>query len=102
MDLVIDRTHYPVESGRRSNLRHRPIGLGVQGMADLFMKIRVPFESDDARRINTEIFETIYHASLTESVAMAKVKGTYETFGGSPTSLGTFQFDMWGVTPSSR
>ena len=87
---------------RSSNMRHRPIGLGVQGLADAFILMRYPFESEEARKLNSEIFETIYYAAMTASKDLAKVEGPYETFAGSPVSKGIFQFDMWGVTPSSR
>ena len=87
---------------RNSNLRHRPIGLGVQGLADVFILLRMPFESDEARQLNKEIFETIYFAAMTASKDLAKVQGAYETFAGSPVSKGTFQFDMWGVEPTLR
>ena len=83
-------------------MRHRPIGLGVQGLADAFIMMGFPFESDEARALNREIFETIYYASMTASKDLAKEHGAYETFAGSPTSKGIFQFDMWGVTPTDR
>jgi ribonucleoside-diphosphate reductase alpha chain len=83
-------------------MRHRPIGIGVQGLADAFILMRYPFESEEARRLNSEIFETIYYASMTASKDLAKEDGPYETYEGSPVSKGIFQFDMWGVTPSSR
>ena len=95
LNKVIDRNFYPTECAQRSNMRHRPIGLGVQGLADVFAKLNVPFESDEARKINQYIFETIYHASVTESVALAKETGPYETFDGSPASQGLLQFDLW-------
>ncbi len=102
MNRVIDENFYPTESTRRSNLRHRPLGLGVQGLADLFILMRLPFESAEAKRLNQEIFETIYYAAMKSSVDIAKVEGAYETFRGSPLSEGIFQFDMWGVSPSGR
>jgi len=83
-------------------MRHRPIGLGVQGLADTFILMRFPFESEEAKKLNAEIFETIYYASMTASKDLAKVDGPYETFEGSPLSKGIMQFDMWGVTPSPR
>ena len=102
LNRIIDENYYPVEEARNSNLRHRPIGLGVQGLADTFIMIGLPFESDEARTLNKEIFETIYYASMTASKDLAKVEGPYETYAGSPASKGIFQFDMWGVTPSNR
>ena len=102
LNKIIDENYYPVEEAKNSNLRHRPIGLGVQGLADAFILLKYPFESDEARKLNTEIFETIYYASMTASKDLAKVNGAYETFEGSPVSKGVFQFDMWNVTPSSR
>lgn len=95
--------YYPVEATRKSNMRHRPIGIGVQGLADAFILMRYPFESDEAKQLNKEIHETIYYAAMTSaSKDLAKVDGAYETYEGSPLSQGIFQFDMWGVTPSSR
>ena len=102
LNKIIDRNYYPVAEARNSNLRHRPIGLGVQGLADAFIMLRYPFESPEAIQLNKEIFETIYYAAMTASKDLAKVDGAYETFQGSPTSQGIFQFDMWGVTPSPR
>jgi ribonucleoside-diphosphate reductase alpha chain len=90
-----------VEEARKSNMRHRPIGLGVQGLADAFILLRMPFDSDEARGLNKDIFETIYFAAMEASMEEAKRLGPYETFKGSPVSKGIFQFDMWGVTPSS-
>lgn len=101
LNKVIDVNYYPVEEARTSNMRHRPIGLGVQGLADTFIMMRMPFDSDEARRLNEDIFETIYFAAMESSMELAKVNGAYETFKGSPTSKGIFQFDMWGVTPRS-
>ena len=95
LNRVIDRNFYPTETGKNSNMRHRPIGLGVQGLADVFAKMNMPFDSEEARKINMCVFETIYHASVTESVAMAKESGPYETFAGSPASEGLLQFDLW-------
>ncbi|MBC9914088.1 ribonucleoside-diphosphate reductase subunit alpha [Chitinophaga varians] len=102
LNKIIDHNYYPVEEAERSNLRHRPIGLGVQGLADAFILMRYPFESDEAKKLNSEIFETIYFAGLTASNDLAKKDGHYETFPGSPASKGVLQFDMWDVTPSSR
>jgi ribonucleoside-diphosphate reductase alpha chain len=101
LNRIIDINYYPVEEARRSNLRHRPIGLGVQGLADVFIMLRMPYESEEARGLNRDIFETIYFAAMTASMDQAKLYGAYETFPGSPISKGIFQFDMWGVTPSS-
>ena len=102
LNKIIDHNYYPVEEARRSNERHRPIGIGVQGLADAFILLRMPFESEAAKKLNTEIFETIYYAAMTASKDLAKVDGTYETYAGSPVSQGIFQYDMWGVTPSDR
>ena len=102
LNKVIDINYYPVEATRKSNMRHRPIGIGVQGLADAFILLRYPFESDEAKQLNKEIHETIYYAAMTASKDLAKRDGTYETYEGSPVSQGIFQFDMWGVTPSSR
>lgn len=102
LNKVIDVNYYPVEEARKSNFRHRPIGLGVQGLADAFILLRMPFDSDEAKGLNEDIFETIYFAAMETSMELAKVQGTYETYDGSPTSKGIFQFDMWGVTPKSR
>lgn len=101
LNKVIDVNYYPVEEARKSNFRHRPIGLGVQGLADAFILLRMPFDSDEAKGLNEDIFETIYYAAMETSMELAKVQGTYETYEGSPTSKGIFQFDMWGVTPKS-
>jgi ribonucleoside-diphosphate reductase alpha chain len=102
LNKIIDENYYPVEEARNSNLRHRPIGLGVQGLADAFIMLKYPFESEEARSLNREVFETIYYASMTASKDLAKVQGAYETFEGSPVSQGVFQFDMWNVTPTNR
>jgi ribonucleoside-diphosphate reductase alpha chain len=101
LNKVIDINHYPVKEAAYSNLRHRPIGIGVQGLADAFMKMRYPFDSPEAFKLNRDIFETIYFASLTASKDLAKKLGPYATYAGSPVSKGILQFDMWGVTPSS-
>lgn len=102
LNRIIDGNYYPVEEARNSNMRHRPIGLGVQGLADAFILMGLPFESEEARALNREIFETIYYASMTASKDLAKVEGPYQSYAGSPVSKGIFQFDMWGVTPTSR
>ncbi|WIA16589.1 hypothetical protein OEZ85_013257 [Tetradesmus obliquus] len=101
LNKIIDVNFYPTESARRSNMRHRPIGLGVQGLADTFLLLGMPFDSDDAVQLNKDIFETIYYAALETSCRLAKVEGTYETYEGSPVSRGILQQDMWGVKPSS-
>ena len=101
LNKVIDINYYPVEEARRSNLRHRPIGLGVQGLADVYIKLRLPFDSEPAKKLNVDIFETIYYAAMETSMELAKEKGAYDSYKGSPLSQGKFQFDMWGVTPSS-
>ncbi len=102
LNRIIDGNFYPVEEARNSNLRHRPIGLGVQGLADAFIMMRFPFESEEAKALNREIFETIYYAAMTASKDLAIAEGPYETIAGSPVSKGIFQFDMWGVTPTDR
>jgi ribonucleoside-diphosphate reductase alpha subunit len=101
LNKVIDRNYYPVKEARDSNMRHRPIGLGVQGLADAFLIMRLPFESEAARRLNEDIFETIYFAACEASCEIAEEKGAYETFAGSPASKGQLQFDLWGRTPKS-
>ena len=102
LNRVIDRNYYPIPEARNSNMRHRPIGLGVQGLADAFILMRFPFDSDEARQLNKDVFETIYYAACTASKDMAKEEGKYETFEGSPASEGKLQFDLWGVKPSDR
>jgi ribonucleoside-diphosphate reductase alpha chain len=102
LNKIIDNNFYPIEEARNSNLKHRPIGLGVQGLADVFILLRLPFESDLAKLLNKNIFETIYFAAMTASKDLAKEQGSYETFAGSPVSKGIFQFDMWKVIPSDR
>lgn len=102
LNRIIDNNFYPVDEARNSNLRHRPIGLGVQGLADAFILMRYPFESEEAKQLNSEIFETIYFAALNASKDLAIKDGAYETYEGSPVSKGILQFDMWGVTPSPR
>jgi len=101
LNKVIDVNYYPVEEARKSNMRHRPIGIGVQGLADTFILLKMPFDSPEAQGLNKDIFETIYFASMTASKDLAQKDGPYETFKGSPISKGIFQFDMWGVTPES-
>jgi ribonucleoside-diphosphate reductase alpha chain len=101
LNKIIDGNYYPVIEAERSNLRHRPIGLGVQGLADAFIQLRMPFESEEAKQLNKEIFETIYFAAMTASKDLAIKEGAYETFKGSPLSKGQFQFDLWKVKPDS-
>ncbi len=102
LNKVIDVNYYPVEEAKNSNMRHRPIGIGVQGLSDAFILMKYPFDSDQAKKLNKEIFETIYFASMEASMELAKKEGTYETYQGSPVSKSIFQFDMWGVTPESN
>ncbi len=97
LNRVIDRNYYPVIEAENSNLRHRPIGLGVQGLADAFIKLRLPFTSEEAKKLNQEIFETLYFAAVTASAEEAKIDGPYKTYKGSPMSKGEFQHNMWGV-----
>ncbi|CAM1358166.1 Ribonucleoside-diphosphate reductase [Tenacibaculum litopenaei] len=97
LDTVIDRNYYPVKEAENSNFRHRPVGLGIQGLADAFITLRMPFTSDEAKKLNQEIFETLYFAAVTSSMEVAKAKGPYSTFKGSPMSEGEFQYNMWGV-----
>lgn len=100
LNKIIEVNHYPVPEARKSNFRHRPVGLGVQGLADTFLALRMPFDSPEAKKLNIQIFETIYHAALTSSCDLAKELGPYETYEGSPVSQGILQYDMWNVTPS--
>ncbi|KAF8138069.1 ribonucleotide reductase alpha subunit [Mycena galopus ATCC 62051] len=100
LNRTIDVNYYPVPEARRSNMRHRPIGVGVQGLADAFQCLRIPFDSSAAKELNQQIFETIYHGALEASAEMAEKDGPYESYQGSPASLGELQYDMWGVTPS--
>ncbi|KAF5382444.1 hypothetical protein D9615_002715 [Tricholomella constricta] len=100
LNRIIDVNYYPIPEARLSNFRHRPIGIGVQGLADTFMALHMPFDSPAAKELNVQIFETIYHGALEASVEMAEQEGTYETYAGSPASQGLLQFDLWGVTPS--
>ena len=100
LNKIIDNNYYPVPEAKTSNMKHRPIGLGVQGLADVFILLRLPFESELAKMLNQNIFESIYFAAMSASKDLAKEQGAYETFAGSPVSKGIFQFDMWGVTPT--
>ena len=115
LNKVIDKSSYPIESARRSNIRHRPIGIGVQGLSDVFMRMRIPFDSEKAKKVNDKIFETIYYASMQESMRLAKKKhdkkkpndavkypGAYSSFEGSPLEQGKFQFDLWEQQPSQE
>ena len=102
LNKVIDVNYYPVEEARNSNMRHRPIGIGVQGLADTFILMRQAFDSPEAKKLNEDIFETIYFGAMEASMEIAKKEGTYKTYEGSPVSKGIFQFDMWGVAPSSK
>jgi ribonucleoside-diphosphate reductase alpha chain len=102
LNKIIDGNYYPVKEAKNSNMRHRPIGIGVQGLADAFIQLRYPFDSEKARQLNKEIFETLYYASMTASKDLAKEEGAYETFEGSPLSEGKFQHDLWGVEPTDR
>lgn len=97
LNRVIDRNYYPVKEAENSNFRHRPVGLGIQGLADAFIMLRMPFTSDEAKKLNQEIFETLYYAALTASMEEAKVDGTYESYKGSPISEGKFQHNLWGI-----
>ena len=101
LNQIIDINYYPTTKTQTSNMRHRPIGLGVQGLADVFMMMNIPFHSEEARVLNREIFETIYYAALKASMTLAARHGPYETFPGSPASQGILQFDMWGVDPTA-
>jgi ribonucleoside-diphosphate reductase alpha chain len=97
LNKVIDRNYYPVKEAENSNLRHRPVGLGVQGLADAFFLLRLPFTSEEAKKLNEEIFETLYFAAVTASMEMAKEEGPYSSFKGSPISQGEFQYNLWGL-----
>jgi len=101
LNKVIDRNYYPVAEAKNSNMRHRPIGIGVQGLADAFLLMRLPFESEAAKKLNQDIFETIYFAACDASCDLAEVEGAYESYQGSPMSKGQLQFDMWGIAPKS-
>merc|ERR1712241_370334 len=100
LNKIIDVNYYPVEEAERSNMRHRPIGIGVQGLADAFILMRFPFESEEAQLLNKQIFETIYYAAMEASCELAEQFGPYETYQGSPVSKGIFQYDMWNVKPT--
>jgi ribonucleoside-diphosphate reductase alpha chain len=102
LNKVIDINYYPVVEARNSNLKHRPIGIGVQGLADAFILLRMPFDSEEARGLNKDIHETIYFAAMEASMELSRQHGPYESYKGSPVSKGIFQFDMWGVTPDSN
>jgi ribonucleoside-diphosphate reductase alpha chain len=102
LNKIIDINFYPTEKTKTSNMRHRPIGIGVQGLADVFMMMNLPFTSNDSKLLNQEIFETIYHAALEESCELSKTFGSYETFVGSPASIGILQFDLWNKSPGTR
>jgi ribonucleoside-diphosphate reductase alpha chain len=101
LNKIIDINYYPVPEAEKSNLRHRPIGIGIQGLADTFIKLRMPFDSEEAQMLNEDIHETIYYGAMVASMELAKKEGPYESWKGSPISEGIFQFDMWGVTPRS-
>ena len=102
LNKVIDRNAYPLAEAKRSNLRHRPIGMGVQGLADVFMMLDVPYDSDEARALNRDIFETIYYAAVAASCTLAERDGAYDSYLGSPASLGSLQFDLWDVEPAKE
>jgi ribonucleoside-diphosphate reductase alpha chain len=102
LNAVIDINYYPIPEAKNSNLKHRPVGIGIQGLADTFMELRLPYQSDEAKALNREIFETIYYAALTMSCDLAKEQGPYATYEGSPVSKGVLQPDMWDVTPTDR
>ncbi|EFJ20157.1 hypothetical protein SELMODRAFT_109545 [Selaginella moellendorffii] len=102
LNKIIDINYYPVDTAKRSNLRHRPIGIGVQGLADAFILLGLPFDSEEARDLNKDIFETIYYHAMKTSSVLAELYGVYETYPGSPVSKGVFQPDMWNVIPSGR
>ncbi len=102
LNRIIDINYYPIKEAENSNFRHRPIGIGVQGLADAFILMRMPFDSPEAKQLNIEIFETIYYAAVQESCELAKLHGSYESFKGSPMSQGLFQFDLWNVRPQTN
>jgi ribonucleoside-diphosphate reductase alpha subunit len=102
LNKIIDRNFYPIEEARLSNMRHRPIGIGVQGLADTFQLLQIPFDSTEAKQLNKDIFEAMYFGACTATCELAEVEGPYETYEGSPASKGQLQFDLWGVTPSTR
>lgn len=99
LDRVIDITFYPIEEARRSNLRHRPVGIGVQGLQDVFFALKMPFDSPEAAELNRQIAETVYYGAVSTSCELARELGAYSTFEGSPASHGLLQYDLWGVTP---
>lgn len=101
LNKIIDVNYYPVPEAKKSNLRHRPIGIGVQGLADAFILMKMPFESAEAQKLNVQIFETIYYGALEASCEIAEVDGPYSTYEGSPVSKGILQYEMWDVTPTS-
>ena len=102
LNRVIDVNYYPTQETKNSNLRHRPIGIGVQGLADTFAILKIDFDSDEAKQLDRDIFETIYYGAMCASVDLAEIEGAYETFKGSPLSEGKFQFDLWNEKPSTR
>lgn len=102
LNRVIDVNYYPTKETKTSNLKHRPIGIGVQGLADTFAMLKLPFDSEEAKQLDREIFEAIYFGAMTASVDLAETEGAYESFKGSPLSEGIFQFDLWGQQPSNR
>ena len=97
LNNIIDNNFYPTEKTRLSNMRHRPTGIGIQGLADIFIKLKFAFDSEEAKVLNKELFETIYYGAMKSSIELSKTYGSYETFPGSPLSKGIFQFDMWGL-----
>ena len=101
LNRVIDVNCYPTEESRKANLRHRPLGVGIQGLADVFFKMRLPYTSLDAQQLNQDIFETIYFGALEASCDLAEAHGPYESYDGCPVSKGVLQFDMWGISPKS-
>ena len=100
LNRIIDVNYYPLPETRTSNLRHRPIGIGVQALADAFILMRLPFDSAGARQLNVQIFETLYYGALEASCEQAQRDGPYGSYAGSPVSKGVLQYDMWGVTPT--
>ena len=101
LNKIIDLNFYPLEQCKNSNLKHRPIGIGIQGLADAFFLMRIPFESEMAMKVNEKIFETIYYGAVTASIELAKIHGPFSSYKGSPTSKGILQFDMWNHTPKN-
>merc|ERR1712055_320557 len=100
LNKIIDVNFYPVKEAENSNMRHRPIGIGIQGLADAYILMRFPFESEEASKLNKQIFETIYYGAMEASCEIAAKEGPYSTYEGSPVSKGIFQYDMWNVTPT--